>query len=159
MAARRRTSTRSGHEGIALLFAMLVAALALSLGLAIMNIAYKELELSSIASQSQRAFFAADTGWECAMYHDFNDNAVFDRSQPEDVDVIRCAGEDRELQHTELSDDRDRWRFKIDSNDICSAVTVIKEGDVPAETSIEADGFNTCQSARQQVQRTILVNY
>lgn len=52
--------------------AVLVASLLLSLGLSIFTIAIKETLLSSAVRESQFAFFAADTGIECALYWDFH---------------------------------------------------------------------------------------
>jgi len=51
-----------------LLFAILVTSILLSAGLGISNIIFKELLLSGIGKQSAIAFFAADTGAECALY-------------------------------------------------------------------------------------------
>lgn len=49
---------------------MLVAALSLSVGLAIYDLTAREIDLSSTATQSQYALYAADTGAECALYWD-----------------------------------------------------------------------------------------
>lgn len=58
------------HNGFALLFAILTASLILTVGLAIFNITLKEFVLSSQIRDSQFAFYAADTGLECALYWD-----------------------------------------------------------------------------------------
>ena len=44
--------------------------------MSIMNISYKEIIFSTDAEETNEAFFAADTGAECALY--------YDRSNPED---------------------------------------------------------------------------
>lgn len=49
---------------------MLVASLALSVGLVIYDLFLRGLSLSQIATQSQYAIYAADTGAECALYWD-----------------------------------------------------------------------------------------
>jgi len=49
---------------------MLVASLALGVGLAIYDLTVRELDLSSTATQSQYAVYAADTAAECALYWD-----------------------------------------------------------------------------------------
>ena len=49
---------------------MLVASLAISVGLAIYDLTAREIDLSSTATQSQYAVYAADTGAECALYWD-----------------------------------------------------------------------------------------
>lgn len=49
---------------------MLVGSLALAVGFAIYDLAVREIDLSSAATQSQYAIYAADTGVECALYWD-----------------------------------------------------------------------------------------
>jgi hypothetical protein len=44
--------------------------LVLAVGLAILSIALKQLQLSSAGRESQKAFFSADAGVECALYLD-----------------------------------------------------------------------------------------
>ncbi|HVZ75810.1 MAG TPA: hypothetical protein VG934_00885 [Candidatus Paceibacterota bacterium] len=57
-------------RGFTAFFAVLVASLALAVGLAIYDLLSRELALSQVATQSQYAIFAADTGAECALYWD-----------------------------------------------------------------------------------------
>lgn len=57
-------------RGFTIFFAMLVASLALSVGLAIYDLTVREIDLSFTATQSQYAIFAADSGAECAIYWD-----------------------------------------------------------------------------------------
>ena len=58
------------NKGFVLLMAMLVSGLFLVIGMAIFKIAYIELILSSTGKASQKAFAAADSGLECALYWD-----------------------------------------------------------------------------------------
>jgi len=57
-------------RGFTIFFAVLVASLALAVGLSIYDLLVRELALSQIATQSQYAIYAADTGAECALYWD-----------------------------------------------------------------------------------------
>lgn len=57
-------------RGFTIFFAVLVASLALAVGLAIYDLLIRELELSQTVTQSQYAIYAADTGAECALYWD-----------------------------------------------------------------------------------------
>jgi len=57
-----------------MLFAVLVSSVLISIGISIFNITVKELTLSSSGRESQFAFYAADTGMECALYWDFKAN-------------------------------------------------------------------------------------
>jgi hypothetical protein len=63
--------------GFAMLFAVLVSSVLLSIGISIFNLTIKELILSSSGRESQFAFYAADTGAECAIYWDFRGTNVF----------------------------------------------------------------------------------
>jgi hypothetical protein len=56
--------------GFALLFSVLVSSLLLTIGLSIFSIALKELAISTATRQSIHAFYAADSGLECANYWD-----------------------------------------------------------------------------------------
>jgi hypothetical protein len=58
------------ERGFTIFFAVLVASLALAIGLAMYDLTVRELALSGVASQSQYAFTTADTGAECALYWD-----------------------------------------------------------------------------------------
>lgn len=57
-------------KGFTIFFAMLVGSLTLAIGFAIYDLTVREVDLSSAASQSQYAIYAADTGVECALYWD-----------------------------------------------------------------------------------------
>jgi Tfp pilus assembly protein PilX len=63
--------TVSKKKGFAMLFAVLVSSVLLSIGVSIFNLTIKELVLSSAGRESQFAFYAADTGIECGLYWDF----------------------------------------------------------------------------------------
>jgi Tfp pilus assembly protein PilX len=58
------------QNGFTLLFATLVASLLLSLGISILDITLQNYILSSTGRESQYAFYAADSGLECALYWD-----------------------------------------------------------------------------------------
>jgi hypothetical protein len=63
-------TTTKRQRGVALLFAVLLTSMLLLVALGIVNITYKELLFSGEAKDSDRAFFAADTGIECALFLD-----------------------------------------------------------------------------------------
>ncbi|MDR3557978.1 MAG: hypothetical protein P4L61_00445 [Candidatus Pacebacteria bacterium] len=63
--------------GYTLLFAMIVASIVLALGVSLLTVSRKEFILSSSATQSSDAFYAADSGIGCAEYWDNNNNNEF----------------------------------------------------------------------------------
>ncbi len=58
------------EQGIALLFVVLLTSVLLLVAIEVTNISYKEVFFSIQARDSDRAFFAADTGMECGLYLD-----------------------------------------------------------------------------------------
>ena len=58
------------QRGFTLLVAVILASVALSLGLILLDISYKQVVLASSARQSQSAFYNADSAMECALYWD-----------------------------------------------------------------------------------------
>ncbi|GMU74464.1 MAG: hypothetical protein AMXMBFR44_6610 [Candidatus Campbellbacteria bacterium] len=58
------------NSGFTLFYAVLISSLLLAVGLAVLNITYKEFVLSSGARDSETAFYAADSSLECALYWD-----------------------------------------------------------------------------------------
>ena len=57
-------------QGFALLYALLVSSIVLSIGIVLSTIVTKQLILSSVATNSQLAFYAATSGIECAKFSD-----------------------------------------------------------------------------------------
>ncbi len=59
-------------KGFALLMAIMIGSLFLAIGATIYRIALVEIILSSTGRDSQFAFYAADTGLECALYWNYH---------------------------------------------------------------------------------------
>jgi len=62
--------TSNSPRGFTLLIAVILTSVLLSVGLSIVDTAYKQLILASTAKQSDIAFYIADSALECALYHD-----------------------------------------------------------------------------------------
>ncbi len=96
----------SDQKGFTLLFAILVSILILAVGASIISIALKQVILSGAGRESQYAFYAANTGLECALYWDLNGALIDDNgearyvfpppnsegSRRTDLSDISCAG-------------------------------------------------------------------
>jgi len=82
----------SGEGGFTILLAALVASLVLSLGISVFAIAQKQLILSSLSRTSQYAFYAADTGAECALYWDLR-HLAFGSASTSPLTEITCDGQ------------------------------------------------------------------
>lgn len=82
------------HTGFALLMSVIVTGTLLLIVYALSNISLKELILTYTGRESQVAFYAADTGVECALFWDLknpgNGNSAFDPFNG--PSVISCNG-------------------------------------------------------------------
>lgn len=58
------------NRGFALLYAVMLSSIILAITLGIVNISLKEIKFSTSAKDTDDAFFAADTGAECALFND-----------------------------------------------------------------------------------------
>lgn len=135
-------------RGITLLIAVLTAGLLLSITLSIFNIAIKELIISSSGKDSHIAFYAADSGIECALYWDYRD--AFETSGTSDIE---CAGTDIEnVGGQEVS----QFSIQIPDSPACATITVTKTEE---ETLIESRGYNTCETSLRKTERGIRVRY
>lgn len=95
------------NKGIAILFSVIVAVLMVAIGATITSIAMRQTILSSTGRESQYAFYAANTGLECARYWDWigrldeNDGVAFPLEEASDNTIeqtrtnredLNCAG-------------------------------------------------------------------
>lgn len=63
-----RTRTVSGGRGVSLILAILILGSVVAIALAISFLMFQEIKISGNAADSARAFYAADTGVEAALY-------------------------------------------------------------------------------------------
>ena len=68
----KKIREKAPDRGAILLIAVTVSSLVLAIGLGILNITRKEIILSAYSKESGKAFYAADTGIECALFWDIN---------------------------------------------------------------------------------------
>lgn len=145
-------------RGFTLLLAALVSSLVLSVGLSIVSIVQKSVTLSSIGRESQFAFYAADTGAECALYWDLR-HGYFATTAP--AITPTCGGQ------TLSADGRDvsypyTMTFQFEPNGRCVDVAVLKQLTNP-RTTIHADGYSTnCAqifTSGRTLQRSVEIRY
>ncbi|MFT5360206.1 MAG: hypothetical protein ACI88L_000690 [Candidatus Paceibacteria bacterium] len=133
-------------KGYTLLFTVLITGIILSIALGISRISYTEAVLSSAAREGAKAFFAADTGFECAILHDLDDNAFSDPSGAS----FDCSGDSFSTSQyiiTPLIQEADeRFSFFVNTVDnTCAKVHVYKAWNTNY-TRVESFGYNkTCE--------------
>ena len=65
-----KKTKKNKERGFVILFAVTLSSIILSIALGVANIALKEASFSTSARSTNNAFLAADTGAECALFHD-----------------------------------------------------------------------------------------
>lgn len=134
-------------KGVTLLLAVFVSSLALTLGLGIFTLLFSEIEFSGTAKESLIAFYAADSGIECAIFWDIEHNA-FDTSS---ASSITCDGDS-----FTVGGPGGFSRFTIPFDDGACAVVEVTKG---ADIIIMSQGKNFCADSSKTVQRGLRVNY
>lgn len=176
--SRDLSRPRTAEAGFTLLMAALVSAVVLMLGSSIFSIAQKQIILSSIGRDSQFAFYAADTGAECALYYDIRFQS-FGTADAPTVATITC---DKAANGTDLavntsivsSGTSATSTFSLDQfgrdviTDVpagssnCVEVTVAKNASAPF-TVIHADGYSTpcanIATSPRSLQRSVELRY
>ncbi len=168
--------TRKTTTGFTVLFAVIVSSLILALGLGIVAITMKEVKLSGTGRDSELAFYAADSGLECAQYFDLVKSAFATSSESTGMlNPIKCNNHN--VTVTELSE----WdtvsaistfpMYMEYTGDVqsetkpCAKVTVSKtiivDGGVSKQhTVIDSRGYNTCdENNARRLERGYRVEY
>lgn len=128
----------SEPRGFTLLIAVILTTVLVTVGLALFDIAYKQIVLTSAVRHSQYAFYAADTGMECALYWDQKFNA-FSPSSPRGT--ITCGGSNISVSSTMASNIRTSTFSTPCLSGRMASVTVMKAN---AGYSCNAQGSRSC---------------
>jgi len=140
----------SPRSGFTLLFSVLIGSLLFSVGMAIANLATREVVLSAAGKESEAAFFAADTGVECTLYWDRRGNKFPVGGPPSS---FSCA---KETIFPTLLGSVFSFTLKLEGT-TCALVRV----DKTTGTVIESRGRNDCGSGDNpaRVERALRVRY
>lgn len=146
------------QKGFTILLSALVASLVLTLGIAIFSVAQKQVILSSLGRSSQYAFYAADTGLECALYwdmrHEYFSTTTSGITPACSGTTLSFTGSQGTLPYV--------IAFRYQPNGYCVDVEVTKSVTDP-KTVIHADGFSTnCTDialSGRTLQRSVELSY
>ncbi|OHA20772.1 MAG: hypothetical protein A2849_02490 [Candidatus Taylorbacteria bacterium RIFCSPHIGHO2_01_FULL_51_15] len=147
----------SSQRGFTLLFAVLIGSLLFSVGIAIAHLSLKEIVLSSAGKESEKAFFAADTGTECALYWDRREG-IFPNTAGGSPPSLRCAGADITAESVIAIQGGAATTFTVPpSGSPCAEVIVYKTD----TTIIESRGRSECGTGVNpaRVERALRVRY
>ncbi len=151
------------NSGFVILFAVTLAAILLSIALGVSNVALKEIKFGTSAKDTNEAFFAADTGAECALVNDKSTGSAFTGSGT----AINCNSINIPVNLVETS----LWKFIVpalnNGGQGCAIVTVDKRPLTPPSTFttiIISKGHNNnnqgdCTSSSNTVERQLEVSY
>jgi hypothetical protein len=154
--------------GYLMLFAVVLSSIVLAIGLGIVNIVNKGIILASSGRSSQFAFYAADTGIECALYWDRTHagfgTTVFPTSTDSVIPTsgVTCVTEDIASTWTISNQTGTTANTTFDlalNNGTCTTV-VIKKTESGFVTTMESLGYNTCNTqSPRRIERAIRVKY
>lgn len=149
------------QRGFALLLAVILASVALSIGLALLDVAYKQVVLASSAKQSQTAFYAADSVMECVLYYDQQQD-TFDYSTEPTSGAISCNGQGVSYTATTGASPRVTTLTvpcpAAQGGGTAGIAKVYKSSN--AATQIFTTGYNTCDASNtRRIERGLKVTY
>jgi Tfp pilus assembly protein PilX len=147
-------------KGFTLLMSVLIASLVLSIGLGIFSLILRQFMLTSSSKESFYAFYAADSGMECALYWDVNKAAFATSSTSGSGSNVVCNGQDIDANWTIASTPTQAitvFDLTFLPQPHCATVTVTK---TPTSSTIEARGYNTCiTGSSRRVERGFKASY
>lgn len=148
-----------GQTGFVLPLTLIVVSIIVTISATVAIVIGGELEFSALSRESQKSFFAADAGSECAIYWDIKEYA-FSSSSPTAINCLSFSGTPT------ANGDNTYFTFSMNLNN-GSCVDVVVDKRSPPATAIESFGYNyasvsggTCQSTDSRlVERALRVRY
>ncbi|MDB5244411.1 MAG: hypothetical protein JWN18_281 [Parcubacteria group bacterium] len=130
---------KQSQRGFTLLIAVIFMSVMLAFGLALSSLAYKQITLASTATDSQYAFYAADSALECALYYDQQQQSFDYASHPSGTPPgpVTCNNQlTANPSYTPPDGTKaiTTYRMQIDANR-CADVTIYKYANPTSVTS------------------------
>src|SRR3989344_615182 len=150
---------KNPKSGFTLLLAVIITGTLLVIAAGITALAVKQSLIAVAGRDSQRAFYAADTGLECALYWDVKNPSGFSAFDPSTGSTIYCNRDSSNPGNQWVVGGSSASTFTINFlPDLqCAVVTVTKQG---LATTIESLGYNTCSAGNpRRVERAIRARY
>jgi len=174
------------RSGITLYIAIIIASIVTFISFAVSNIGFQQLQLADLGQKSQHAFYAANSGVECALYWDTKvSDVAFIESENDtpppahaDDDTVDCnafgggTGSDTAWQAPAAADEDSATTTFVINNlggevEACTTVVVGKHSGDYLQTVVRASGrsnLNDCTTdnddiPEESVERTIEVTY
>ena len=146
---------------------MVVTATLLLVAMGIISITVREAFLTSAGRESQYAFYAADTGVECAIYWDVKNSSGYSAFSTSTYSTIFCNQDSSNITNPSSTNKPGNtvggnlptvFNLTFLPNPYCATVSVTKNND--GTTIIKSSGYNTCDTASaRRVERALEVSY
>jgi Tfp pilus assembly protein PilX len=158
---KNHTYAQFGEKGFALFMAMILTSTLLLVAAGIVSIATRQAVIASFNSESQYAFYAADTGIECALF--------WDVQSPSGISAFSTTTGTQVFCNLDANNTANTWfvggsnvstinYISFQPDPYCAIVTVTKN--VDGTTQIESFGYNTCDSSNlRRVERAVRAKY
>ncbi len=165
----KRFKIKDSSRGIALYIAITITGALVLVSFAVVNLAIRQINISSAGRDSQTAFYAADSGAECALFWDVKNpsgQTAFSTTTPQTT--LSCNADASNPLNATISINRtsngpyatSTFNITFLPRTYCATVTVAKNYSSGVRTTIESKGYNTCASgALRRVERAIRVDY
>ena len=149
------------QQGFTLFIAIVLMGTMLVIATGIVNLAVKQSLISNSGLASQQAFYAADTGMECALYWDVKNSSGQSAFATTTGSTIYC--------NKNANNQSNEWvvggssvstinRINFAPNPYCAIVTVTKSAD--GTTEIRSLGYNICDASNsRRVERAVKATY
>ncbi len=158
------------QKGVTLYVAIVVTSALLLVSFAIADVTLKQAALASINRDSHIAFFAADTGVECALFWDLKNTLGGSAFATSSSSVINCNGDSNNPENQNISINpvfgsggqaTSTFQINFKPEAACAIVSVSKSYSGPTlNTLIEAKGYNSCDvNNPRRVERAVRVSY
>jgi len=148
----------NNKKGFVVIMVVLLLSVILIVGLGVFDIVLREILISNMGSESQKAFYAADSGAECVQY--WQKKNAFVSGAPF---AIKCSAISISGQMTPGSPSAATPPIKINfTNGSCVEVRLtIEDPSLEFDTLIVARGYNIgCDSSSpKKVQRGVKITY
>ncbi len=159
------TFKNKNKKGYAILFTVVIVSAISVITAGLSSTAYKQLILSSLAKDSQTAFYQADTASDCALYADrvetvkipINENIIAKGGSwycgNSELTITPKGGGNYTIQPITPNSSNPCFRIDVVKENISLPVPVVK-------TTISAKGYNICKTNNARtVEREIEINY
>jgi Tfp pilus assembly protein PilX len=148
-------------RGFTLFIAIMVTATLLLVAMGMISLAVRGAFITSSSRESQYAFYAADTGVECALYWDVKNPSGYSAFSTSTSSVINCNYDALNPSNQSLavgSSQTSTFNLTFLPDPYCARVTVTKQND--GTTLIQSHGYNTCDPTNaRRVERAVQVTY